>query len=118
MKRGILNAVSYDEKTGMATFSARFGQDFHGQAKQFFNTYEIDAFIPVVGSRPGPPKNKSERKCRFCGKSNPEVSFKKKAHLIPEFLGNKMLLSDFECDSCNYEFGLPGKKMLHHVKFE
>ena len=31
----------------------------------------------------------NEKRCRFCGKTGPEVKFSKKAHAIPEFLGNK-----------------------------
>lgn len=50
-------------------------------------------------------KPKSERTCRFCGKSFPDVKFQNKAHLIPEQLENKTLLSDFECDTCNSKFG-------------
>ncbi|MFB0556027.1 MAG: HNH endonuclease [Phycisphaerae bacterium] len=48
----------------------------------------------------------SERKCRFCGKSKPEVSFRKKAHAIPEFLGNKSLILMNECDICNEFFSI------------
>lgn len=51
-------------------------------------------------------KPKNERTCRFCGKSYPEVKFSKKAHLFPESLGNKVHFSDFECDNCNYKFGV------------
>ena len=51
-------------------------------------------------------KPKNERTCRFCGKSYPEIKFSKKAHLFPESLGNKVHFSDFECDDCNYKFGL------------
>jgi len=40
-------------------------------------------------------------KCRFCGKSYPEVKFEHESHTIPEFMGNKKLFSKFECDSCN-----------------
>ena len=48
---------------------------------------------------------KQSRICRFCGKSYPEVKFNKVAHRVPELLGNKNLLSDFECDNCNSHFG-------------
>ncbi|HVW95979.1 MAG TPA: HNH endonuclease [Mucilaginibacter sp.] len=48
----------------------------------------------------------SERTCRFCQRSSPEVSFDKLAHIIPESLGNKHLVSDFECDDCNGKFSL------------
>ncbi len=43
-------------------------------------------------------------KCRFCGKEYPLVTFKKDAHTIPDFMGNKSLFSKFECDSCNQYF--------------
>jgi len=42
--------------------------------------------------------------CRFCGKSVPDVSFRKKAHAVSEFLGNKLILSRNECDACNENF--------------
>lgn len=45
------------------------------------------------------------RTCRFCGKQSPEVSFKKVAHAVPELLGNKSILSAYECDTCNKGFG-------------
>jgi len=42
--------------------------------------------------------------CRFCKKSIPEVSFKQKAHALPQFIGNNFLLSYYECDACNDHF--------------
>lgn len=48
--------------------------------------------------------NKLKRKCRFCGKTEPEVSFKERAHAFPEFTGNKTHFSYEECDSCNHKF--------------
>jgi len=39
--------------------------------------------------------------CRFCGKSEPEVTFNSIAHAAPEFLGNKQLILRNECDNCN-----------------
>ena len=44
---------------------------------------------------------KSKRVCRFCGKSIPEVSFRKKAHAISENIGNKYFINYEECDACN-----------------
>lgn len=51
-------------------------------------------------------KPQRERVCRFCQKeyNSPETSFRKDAHIIPEFLGNRYLTSDFECDDCNSKF--------------
>lgn len=37
--------------------------------------------------------------CRFCGRGRESVTFKKKAHAIPEFLGNHQLILHSECDS-------------------
>jgi hypothetical protein len=46
----------------------------------------------------------SERICRFCGLGTPKVTFRSTAHAVPEFLGNKVLISMNECDSCNHFF--------------
>lgn len=46
----------------------------------------------------------AEHTCRFCGLTRPDVSFSKKAHALPEFLGNKAIISYDECDSCNSYF--------------
>lgn len=50
------------------------------------------------------PKN--ECMCIFCGGESPDPTFKSKAHLIPECLGNKRLLSFRECDECNSLFSI------------
>lgn len=49
--------------------------------------------------------NLKHKICRFCGKGEPEVTFKKIAHVFPESIGNKSLLSYYECDQCNHLFG-------------
>lgn len=46
---------------------------------------------------------RSERKCIFCGNENAE--FTKVAHAVSETIGNKSLISHFECDECNQNFG-------------
>jgi hypothetical protein len=43
--------------------------------------------------------------CRYCSKDSNQTTFKKKAHIIPEFMGNKYCFSNFECDVCNDRFG-------------
>lgn len=47
---------------------------------------------------------KQKRKCRFCQKSMPEVTFSQKAHAISEALGNKTVVLFDECDRCNDKF--------------
>ena len=45
-----------------------------------------------------------EKKCRFCEKSYPDVTFQNETHAIPNFMGNDLLFTKFECDSCNKYF--------------
>jgi len=45
------------------------------------------------------------RHCRFCGKDEPEVTFKDEAHALPAAFGNTGLFSYYECDVCNHLFG-------------
>ena len=42
--------------------------------------------------------------CRFCGGKPPEKTFKNRAHAVSELLGNKIMVSLFECDDCNKRF--------------
>lgn len=72
----------------------------------FANHYEIIAEHPFQAKRPillfdHNQKEKHSRRCRFCGRGYPDVTFKKVAHAVPEFLGNKAIRSMNECDSCN-----------------
>lgn len=48
---------------------------------------------------------KGVRFCLFCGRSLSETKFSKIAHAVSETLGNKRLVSNFECDECNEAFG-------------
>jgi hypothetical protein len=43
----------------------------------------------------------NDKGCRFCGKKEPDVTFKNVSHAVPEFLGNKQLICRNECDACN-----------------
>lgn len=70
----------------------------------------LNAYYPtkIITSPNGPITNLKptiERTCRFCKRSHNEVKFDNDAHIIPEFLGNRYLISDFECDECNSRFG-------------
>ena len=68
------------------------------------NSYEMFAFDENTRNKIGEP-DKTKRVCRFCNKENGEVSFKKVAHTISEALGNKKIITNDECDSCNESFG-------------
>jgi hypothetical protein len=43
--------------------------------------------------------------CRYCGKGSPEVRFKTDCHALAECVGNRWLLAEDECDTCNKVFG-------------
>jgi len=38
--------------------------------------------------------------CRFCGGKPPKRTFDKRAHAVSELLGNKIMVSLYECDDC------------------
>lgn len=62
--------------------------------------------------------NSKRRICRFCGKSEPEVQFKKKnAHAIPEALGNKLIFSNEECKDCNERLSVVEKDLVTMMDF-
>lgn len=44
-------------------------------------------------------------KCRFCGKTREEATFKNTAHAFSSFLGNERVFCYDECDECNRYFG-------------
>lgn len=74
------------------------------RAKHFFDIYE-----PVRAIHDMPRRfflgNKEPRKCRFCnGTKEKGAKFSKDAHVISHFMGNKNLLSYFECNECNEKF--------------
>src|SRR4051812_14719952 len=82
----------------------------HVAATEHYATrYEIIAQHRFVTPRPilladHVREDKAARRCRFCHRGEPEVTFKSDAHAVPEFLGNRSILSLNECDSCNTFF--------------
>ncbi|SKC99120.1 HNH endonuclease [Burkholderia sp. CF099] len=50
-------------------------------------------------------KHDGTGRCRYCGRSSPEVPFRSKSHAFPEQIGNKTLIDPAECDECNWHFG-------------
>jgi hypothetical protein len=66
--------------------------------------YQIIVNLPLADKSPIRIQDEGERLCRFCGKGENEVTFKNKAHAIPELLGNKSIFSMNECNKCNEYF--------------
>ena len=72
---------------------------------KYFINYECIFSYNLNYNEPKIIKDNNEKKCRFCGRKEPEVTFRKKAHAISEMLGNRTLFSNNECDECNAFFG-------------
>ena len=76
------------------------------KADQFFSKYELKyKFDTNIDKKRYLGKN-NNKICRFCDKTEPNTSFKKDAHVIPQLIGNHKLLSNFECDICNDLFSI------------
>ncbi len=82
---------------------AEIEKEFSRKYGTLLNRYSIDIFDGTSKTTVG-EINKSNRVCRFCKGSFPDVTFKKKAHAISEALGNSLLFCNEECDSCNESF--------------
>lgn len=80
---------------------------------QFKNSF--DEVYTLIGSSETLPNNVPDtRICRFCGKNEDDVAFKKVAHACPELLGQNNLVIYDECDTCNEKFS---KYESHLSKF-
>jgi len=92
-----------------------FAQDYTSEADLFMQNYDLIKDITMPERKPTKLKLDKELVCRFCKRKKPDVTFSKDAHIIPELLGNRHLVSDFECDSCNLKFGTTYED--HFAKF-
>jgi hypothetical protein len=93
-------------------------EGYEKQTDRFVKAYDlIDTILPVRSNKKQ-LKHPKKRSCRFCNHSFPNVKFSKTAHLFPELLGNKLLFSDFECDSCNKKFGVYENELAHFLGLE
>lgn len=48
--------------------------------------------------------DKTPYRCRFCEEIKGPDEFKKIAHAVAECIGNKAIISSYECDKCNHRF--------------
>lgn len=68
--------------------------------EEFYKVYEIhNSSVKYTA-----PKDEYHI-CRYCGTTDVK-KFKSRAHLIPEFTGNKDVFCHNECDDCNTKFGM------------
>jgi len=101
LEEGVINSMNVEKekkfvegvlKTLFIQVTAAFYENFDCLAEYKFDQ---DRDLVLVSDFPG---------CRFCGLAD-NVTFDDKAHALPASTGNKFILSDYECDYCNYEFG-------------
>ena len=72
----------------------------------YYATYDpIFVHVGRQGGRRTHLGSRTGRVCRFCRRNDATVSFRAKAHAIPEAFGNKTLFTNYECDQCNQFFG-------------
>jgi hypothetical protein len=93
----------------------RYPEKFKEQVIEFFNSYDLENEVACPNEKITGLTDKKLRVCRFCGLRYPKVTFTKDAHIIPELLGNRFLVSGFECDECNYKFGKYENDLAHHL---
>lgn len=77
--------------------------DFNTLFSEIVKDYEILTFMPKGKTVYG-EKEKNKRVCKYCHKNSTETKFNEEAHAISESLGNKILISAEECDTCNHRF--------------
>jgi hypothetical protein len=70
------------------------------ELNRFLSIYEQQQLVEDKGCKIVLGR-KDNKQCRFCGRVAPDVTFKKKAHVLSQLLGNRNITSFFECDSCN-----------------
>lgn len=85
-------------------------------ARRFFAAY-TDCFFVQHPDKKLYLGKRTPRACRFCGKAGRggAAQFVSKAHVIPQFMGNRNLLSYFECDACNDHFNKYETSFAHFI---
>lgn len=87
------------------------------RTKRFFAVY-ISAAVLTHPDEVDYLGTKSPRRCRFCGLAWPDVKFGNAAHVLPQFMGNRNVLSWFECNNCNDRFSRYESSFAQFIKLE
>lgn len=80
--------------------------DFNKYMGNIYEKYQIYSYKGNKKTHIG-ESDKSKRICRYCGGkiTDGHTEFKKIGHTISESLGNKNIITNDECDRCNWDFG-------------
>ena len=109
MKGGPIWPSSYAMTQSTDTDPAQLRADIQkgmSECLELFNArYDV---VRAYAFQPGDDRvylgDKLKKVCRYCGRADPEVKFKKLAHAIPDQVGNDWLFDYEECDTCNGDF--------------
>lgn len=75
------------------------------QRRAFYEQhYEVLAHLELLPGERRYIGSRKNRICRYCGKTPPMATFRNVAHTFPQFISNKSLISNDECDDCNAKF--------------
>jgi len=97
-------------------------EDFIGNENKSFINDKYDIHTAIILNNIGRPiytfidGDKDHKKCRFCDRNENEITFNHKAHVIPKFLGNFLVLSNSECDECNSYFSKFETELEKYIK--
>lgn len=78
--------------------------NFLKERDEILNHYHLIGYMDLSKVKQKSVVKDSSLKCRFCGKDNNQTTFMNESHAFPRFIGNKFVLSEFECDLCNEKF--------------
>lgn len=108
--------VFYYTERKLVNFKMRdiFSDIYKNAFEEFIHYYSPDLIATVPNTFPK-LKERTDRICRFCKRNSTQVNFRKDAHIIPEFIGNKFLIHDIECDECNSRFSLYETSFAEHL---
>lgn len=70
----------------------------------FAKNYDVASYHLLVADKQIHLSDRNAKVCRFCQRSHPQVMFRTVAHALPELIGNKSIISHYECDTCNGHF--------------
>lgn len=70
----------------------------------FERNYSVLVDVNLIGDKAFTLAGAGIRHCRFCQRKDGLVTFQDEAHAFPELIGNRILLTEYECDQCNAHF--------------
>lgn len=93
-------------KTTFLSLEIESMERYNAKASRFFEDYILtDMVVDLPGGRIiRKLKRPEERTCIFCSRDSSSTTFISEAHMFPQLMGNKKILSDFECHQCNQLF--------------